>query len=127
MSEPTPGSPAVSVIIPAASADDDLLAQIRAVSAQDLDASFETVVVLNSTDERHAGLLADVVAGGDRPVVVVQAADRRGAAYARNQGVLRSSAPVLAFCDADDIVRPDWLRHLVSAVTVNTAVGFKLV
>ena len=128
MSETPPGfAPAVSVIIPAATADDDLAAQLRAVATQDLEVPYEIIVVLNSADDVHvrrlAGVIADVGARDDRPMVVHQAVDRRGAAYARNQGVNRANAPILAFCDADDLVRPDWLRRLLPAVSADTAAG----
>jgi GT2 family glycosyltransferase len=53
----------------------------------------------------------------------VDASDVRSAAHARNVGAEAATGKILALCDGDDIVEPDWLRNLVAALEPDTAVG----
>ncbi|MEZ5218060.1 MAG: glycosyltransferase [Ilumatobacteraceae bacterium] len=54
---------------------------------------------------------------------IVDSSDRRGAPHARNVGAATSTAPLLAFCDGDDIVEPDWLAQLCRGLDQYDAVG----
>lgn len=49
-------------------------------------------------------------------VIVVVDQYRRGAAWARNEGIARSSGDLIAFADDDGIPPPDWLERLVDAL-----------
>lgn len=110
-------SPSVSVIIPAGTVDHLLARQLRAVLAQRTELPFEVIVSLNSAAPADRAALADLLrAIADRRVRVVSSADRRGAAHARNVAASASTAPVLAFCDADDEVREGWLAALVQGL-----------
>lgn len=97
--------PHAAVVVPAHNAGPwlrDALGSALAQSRRD----FELVVVDDgSTDETRE--LAQ--ATGDARVRVI-AQPRRGASAARNAGVLATSAPYLAFLDADDIWHLDKLR-----------------
>jgi GT2 family glycosyltransferase len=46
---------------------------------------------------------------------VIDASAKRGAAFARNCGWRAASGDLIAFCDADDVVAPNWLSSLVEA------------
>jgi glycosyltransferase involved in cell wall biosynthesis len=46
-----------------------------------------------------------------------------GPAAARNRGVARSHGQLLAFCDADDRVSPQWLHELIRVARHHDAVG----
>ena len=46
-------------------------------------------------------------------VVVLRDVDRRGIGWARNQGVERTKAPMVAFLDDDALAPPHWLTTLV--------------
>ena len=46
---------------------------------------------------------------GRYEVIVIEDRERRGPAWARNQGWRRSRAPVVAFTDDDCVPAPDWL------------------
>jgi GT2 family glycosyltransferase len=107
----------VGIIIPVGTIDTRLDRQVHAVLGQLLDEPFEVVVALNTVDAVDADELASRFASAQgRSVRVVDARERRGAAYARNAGARAAQGEVLAFCDADDLVHPGWLTALVHAV-----------
>ena len=109
--------PAVSVVVPVGSIDEQLPRQVAAILGQRTSFPFEVVLSLNSAaPEARPTLDAVVREAGDERVRVVPSADRRGAAHARNVAARASRAPRLAFCDADDEVRPGWLTALVQGL-----------
>lgn len=115
MRRPMP-SPAVnvSIVIPVGAADDLLTRQVAAVLAQSTAFRFEVVLSLNSPAAAdHAAVGELIRMTSDDRLRMVSSADRRGAAHARNAAANASSAPLLAFCDADDEVHPGWLAALV--------------
>ena len=54
---------------------------------------------------------------------VVRFDDVIGYASPRNEGVRSASAPLLAFCDADDTVATGWLDAIVAALSLHPLVG----
>jgi len=105
---------AISVVVPVRSVDDLLRRQIEAILAQSTMFCFDVVISLNSSAEDDRLALESILGSiGDERLRVVCSADRRGAAHARNVGARASSAPLLAFCDADDLVRQGWLEAIV--------------
>lgn len=115
--------PAVSVVMPMGSVDDFVGEQLAALDHVAASFPFEIIISLNSPDPSERERLARLVATMERPVRVVDSSDRRGASHARNVGAAAALAPVLAFCDSDDIVRPDWLERLVAGLHGYEAVG----
>jgi glycosyltransferase involved in cell wall biosynthesis len=104
----------VGVIIPVGSVDRRLDRQLHAVLAQELGVPYEVVLALNTPFAIDAERLMSRFSPGDgRSLRVVDVLGRRGAAYARNAGARATSADVLVFCDADDLVHPGWLASLV--------------
>lgn len=53
---------------------------------------------------------------------VVPAHERAGLAFARNVGAAASAAEIVAFCDADDIVAPQWLQRILEPFDDNPRV-----
>jgi glycosyltransferase involved in cell wall biosynthesis len=119
---PRPAAPNVSVVIPVGRADDLLGVQLRALTAQTYDATFEVVLAVNTADPAEQAAIETMAAeiGIGR---TIDASDIRSAAHARNSGAAAAEAPVLAFCDGDDIVEPGWLAALVDALEPGTAIG----
>jgi len=103
----------VSVIIPALNVARYIGQQLEALARQDYAGSWEVIVADNgSVDETR-----DIVERSRdllHNLQLVDASSRRGVASARNRGAEAASGRFLAFCDADDIVAPWWLRHLAS-------------
>jgi glycosyltransferase involved in cell wall biosynthesis len=106
----------LSVVIPCYNAGENIGVQLSALSRQSFGGSWEVVVADNgSTDstreviERYRPLL---------PILqVVDAADRRGSAHARNVGARFARGASLVFVDADDEVAPGFLVAMSAALT----------
>ncbi|MEX5218174.1 MAG: glycosyltransferase [Nitrospira sp.] len=49
-------------------------------------------------------------------IITITDPDRRGAAWARNEGLRRAKGDLIAFIDDDAIAPPDWLERLVRAI-----------
>lgn len=47
--------------------------------------------------------------------IVVIDEDRRGAGWARNQGVMQAETPFIAFLDADDFIKPDYAAKMIAS------------
>lgn len=110
----TAARPDVSVVIPALNAAATLPEQLAALAAQAYAGQVEVIVADNGSSDGTQPL----VAGWDAPpeVRLVDAANRRGPAAARNLGAQHARGEVLAFCDADDVVGPGWLAAHVAAL-----------
>jgi cellulose synthase/poly-beta-1,6-N-acetylglucosamine synthase-like glycosyltransferase len=101
--------PSVSVIVPAYNAEGTIEECVRSL----LELRYprhrlELRIVDNGSRDRTAKALSRYE---DRVVVLCE--QQRGAAAARNAGLAGAEGEVVAFTDADCVVHPDWLRHLV--------------
>ena len=93
------------------------LAALRAQTHTD----FEVVVADNgSTDATVDAVRA---AGGALRLRVVDASGRPGVSHARNVGARHAAAPKVLFCDADDVVDPNWVAAMAAALDHHHIVG----
>jgi glycosyltransferase involved in cell wall biosynthesis len=105
----------ISVIVPVRNGMPWLEEQLRALAEQECDEPWEVVVANNnSTDE--SGLVAQEWVNRSPTMRLVDASSARGPGGTRNAGVAAARGELLAFCDADDIVRQGWLRAHVAAL-----------
>lgn len=106
-----------SVIVPAYNREALIGATLEAIFAQTLKPTEIIVVDDGSTDQT-----ANVAAGwaGCRVIRLPNG----GAANARHKGVLASSGKWLAFCDSDDVWRPNHLEALAAALQAVPDCGF---
>ena len=115
------GAPDASVVIAVRNAEATLPALLRSLAGQDCDERYEVIVSDDASTDASLSAAEQFV--GDLRLVICAARRRRGAGAARNAGVARASAPVLAFCDADDLVHERWLRSLCAATRRNPFVA----
>ena len=111
----------VSVIVPCLDAEDWLEEQLAALAAQTYEGDWELLLVDNGCSDGSIEIAR--AWQGRLPLRIVEASDRRSLNHARNAGAAAARGDFLAFCDADDVVRPDWLAALVAAGAEADIVG----
>ena len=122
--------PTFSVIIPVGGVDPQLDEQLVALAHQDVTEPWELVISLNTNEPSHRTRLDQSIehfarlAGVTAPTVrIVDSSDIRSASHARNRGAEMAEAPLLLFCDGDDIADKSWASTLLEALVHYGAVG----
>lgn len=115
-------APEASVIIPLRNGVETLGAQLDALRQQHFAGPWELLVVDNGSTDGGPDLVNDW-AHPTATARVVDASDVAGVSYARNVGARAAQGRVLAYCDADDIVHPQWLAAMVGAIEQFDLVG----
>lgn len=101
--------------------------QLAALRGQaDPGVPWEVVVADNGSIDGTVALVRAEAADFPVPLRVVDAGDLRSVGHARNVGVLAARGELLAFCDCDDVVAPDWVREARTALA-STPVAMGLI
>jgi glycosyltransferase involved in cell wall biosynthesis len=111
--------PRIAIIIPCRDHADELQDCLESIGRQRFSEACEVIVVDSAGDPEVAA-----VAARFRRVRLVRSAEPLLAGPARNLGVAATTAPLLAFIDADCVAEPDWLARAHAALSNGTdAVG----
>lgn len=102
--------PALSVIICVLNGERVIGRQLAALASQKTDFSWELVVADNGCTDGTRGVIRHWESRFPVPIRIVDAAERRGVAHARNAGAQAALGLGLAYCDCDDVVQPGWLK-----------------
>jgi glycosyltransferase involved in cell wall biosynthesis len=118
--------PAISVVVPMLNAENDLEALFASLLNQDFDQPWEIIAVDNDSDDDTVSR-ARTLLQSSRPVNLVRSEVLvgqlpRGYATPRNAGALATTAPLLAFCDADGAVDSGWLKAIAHALEIHPLV-----
>jgi cellulose synthase/poly-beta-1,6-N-acetylglucosamine synthase-like glycosyltransferase len=105
----------ISVVVPVRDGMPWLAVQLQALVDQQCVDEFEILVVDNGSIDRSAEVAREW-ANRHRIVRWMDGAAVVGPGAARNVGVGAAQGDLLAFCDADDVVRPGWLAACVTAL-----------
>ena len=92
------------MIIPARDAGSTIRRALNAIAAQDFDGDYEVIVVDDGSRD-------ETVAIAERAGARVLKQEGLGPGQARNRGAAATSAPILAFTDADCFPDRSWLRE----------------
>jgi glycosyltransferase involved in cell wall biosynthesis len=98
--------PSVSVVVPFFNSERHLAACIESILGQDDEEPFEIIFIDNGSTDGSASIVRRY-----RELIVLEESTP-GAYAARNTGIRRARAPLIAFTDADCVVAHDWLRSL---------------
>ncbi len=99
--------PCVSVVVPFFNSERHLAACIESLLEQDdVGGPFEVILINNGSTDGSAS-----IAGRYRELTVLEE-PTPGAYAARNAGLRRARAPLIAFTDADCVADGDWLRSI---------------
>ena len=103
--------PVVSVVVPYFDSAEHIEACIESLLRQeDPGGDYELLFIDNGSSDGSEAIVAR------HPRVVALAEPAPGAYAARNKGIGRARAPVIAFTDADCAVSPGWLRTIVDGM-----------
>jgi len=109
----------IAVSMPAYNAARFIGAAIDSVLAQ-AGVDVELVVVDDASTDDTAAIAARYEARGVR---VLRNTERRGIGYCHNRAIERTTAPLIAHVDADDVILPGSLAKLARAVLADDRVG----
>lgn len=109
----------ISVIVPHYHDLPSLDRCLSALAAQTFPAAEREIIVADNASPEGLAAVEAVVAGRARVVLATE----RGAGPARNAGVAASTAPLLAFTDADCVPEPGWLEAGMAALDHHDFVG----
>lgn len=118
-----PEHPSVSVVIPVGGLEPYLDAQLQALADQDTECPFEVLLADNTGAEHLGSYVLDHPLRQRLQLRSIDASGDVGAGHARNCGAREASGDLLAFCDADDMVHPNWLRTLLDMAPSFDVVG----
>ncbi len=107
----------IDLIIPVYNQAQQLGQCLASIQTQTLPAARVIVVDDGSTDD----VAAAIQPFRNRLPITLQRQPNRGAAAARNAGAGESSAPLIVFCDADVVLRTEFLAKLHAALDHSTA------
>ena len=110
--------PQVSVIIPVYNQEKYLAECLESVLEQK-GASFEIIAINDGSTDRSGEILKRY----QRHIILIEQ-ENQGPASARNQGIKRAQAELIAFLDADDRYLPDHLAQLVNFIKTKNALLF---
>jgi glycosyltransferase involved in cell wall biosynthesis len=108
-------NPHLSVVIPCRNAESTLAEQLDALALERWEEPWEVVVVDNGSTDRTRDIAAQYA---DRlpSLRVLDGSERSGPAHAMNVGALAARAPLIAFCDSDDVIATGWVRAMATAL-----------
>ncbi len=107
-----------SVIVPSFDTAPWVRATLASLFAQSMP-DLEVIVVDDGSRDDSLSVLAAI----DEPRLTVVAQGNRGLAGSRNTGVLLARAPVIGFCDADDVWFPTKAARHLALLDADAAVG----
>jgi GT2 family glycosyltransferase len=105
----------ISVVIAVRDGMPWLEEQLEALSEQQATFDWEVVVADNGSSDGSPALVSTWETRF-AAIRLVDASQRRGPSAARNIGADHARGDLLAFCDADDVVRPGWLAAISSGL-----------
>ena len=114
-------NPEISVVIPVRNGLPWIVDQLEALCGQNFEGSWELLVSDNGSSDGTQEVVRSYV--GRLPLQIVDSHDQPGIGPARNAGARAASGPLLAFCDADDVVAPGWLNAIAQGLRDADAVG----
>ena len=112
----------LSVVVPALDCEAMIETQLDALAAQDYKGDWEVLVVDNGSTD---GTVEVAKAYADRlpNLRIIDASSRRGVSHARNCGARAADGELILICDADDRVRPFWVRKMAEASRTLDIIG----
>ncbi len=110
--------PKISVIVPVYNAEEYLECCIESILSQTFH-DFE-IILVNDGSCDESGIICEAYRGKDERIRVIHQ-NNAGQGAARNRGIKAAKGNWISFVDADDLIHPQMLEHLYSAVQTSGA------
>lgn len=123
-------APDVSVIICVRNGEATVRRQLDALDAQQGEATFEVLVIDNGSTDSTADLVREWIEEPEHAHVAARLVDggtEPGIPRVRNLGASLARGRVLAFCDADDVVEPQWVSAFAMAIDGDQLAGGRII
>ena len=104
--------PVISVVIPVLNVAATIGAQLDALLVQETSFSFEVVIADNGSGDGTRAIVERYAESDTRIRFIDASGAALGGSAAKNLGVKAATAPLIGFCDGDDLVAPGWLRAI---------------
>lgn len=108
-----------SVIIIVRNGANTIRRQLDALAAQEDAPAFEILVIDNGSTDGTAEVVRNWIKegiGAATRAAIIDASERAGIPYARNTGAKAAQGRLILWCDADDAVRPEWVKEFCKRV-----------
>ena len=116
-------SAVISVIVPMRNGKPWVEQQLRALAEQVCDEPWEIVVADNASTD-GSDVVVQKWSDLSSRIRVIDASEAVGPGGTRNAGVAAAQGDLLAFCDADDVVQPGWLKaHVLALASADISAG----
>jgi len=115
MTEYTPDSPLVSIVIPAFNEEKTLPSALEKIAKQTY-SHFEVIIADNNSTDKTSHIAWEF---GAKVIPVT----KLGYVYALNAGMKSALGEIIAVTDADTLVYPNWLEEIVQTFTYPDIVG----
>jgi GT2 family glycosyltransferase len=117
-------TPLLSVVIPTRNGAATLLQQLHSLANQHVAPIFEIIISDNGSEDNLQAVLQEATQSWPfLSLRYVDSSARRGVSHARNAGARVALAPLVAFCDSDDVVYPDWVRAMTEGLQQYDGIG----
>lgn len=120
-----------SVVLCVRNGEKTIERQLLALQNQRFDGQYEVIVVDNGSTDRTRAIVSawsrSLPSMGRIRCRVIDASNRVGIPYARNEGIAACTAGLIAFCDADDEVDENWLQSFSRKHTDPCIMGGRIV
>ena len=93
----------------------------RLLDQQSCEVSYEVIVVDNNSTDRTRQMVESFIERGHSNLHYIFE-PRQGVSHARNAGIKRALAPIIAFADDDVVVAQDWIEIIKREFDAHTGV-----
>lgn len=101
----------ISVVIPVFNAQDTILDCLRSLNEQEV-LPYEVILVNNNSTDNTIDGMKEFCENKEFNIILINEI-KKGAAAARNVGIKLAKGDIVAFTDADCVVRKDWIRNIL--------------
>ena len=115
-------APRLSIVIPCFNSAATIGAQLSALATQKTRYAWEVLIADNGSRDNTLAVATSFRNRINR-LVIIDAAARRGAAYARNTGAHAAAGESLLFCDADDVMAEGYVEAMGHALEAHPFVA----